>query len=90
MRVGVLHGASVIVVHHVFRPDATLQIPEVGAELPAHATALGKAMLAWAEPEVVDDLLADEPDASPANTLEPAALRTSSGRSASGGRRPRA
>ena len=48
VRVGVLHGPSVIVVHHVFRPDATLQIPEVGAELPAHATALGKAILAWA------------------------------------------
>ena len=76
VRVGVLHGASVIVVHHVFRPDATLQIPEVGSELPAHATALGKALLAWAEPGVVDDLLADEPDRLTAKTLKPAALRT--------------
>jgi DNA-binding IclR family transcriptional regulator len=41
--VGVMHGASVIVVHHVFRPDETL---EVGAELPIHASALGKAILA--------------------------------------------
>ena len=34
MRVGVLHGASVVVVHHVFRPDATFQVLEVGAQLP--------------------------------------------------------
>src|SRR5205085_11867347 len=45
VRVGVMHGASVVVVHHVFRPDTTLQILEVGAELPLHASALGKAML---------------------------------------------
>src|SRR4029453_4337105 len=30
----------------VFRPDTTLQILEVGAELPVHASALGKAILA--------------------------------------------
>jgi len=76
VRVGVLHGASVIVVHHVFRPDATLQIPEVGAELPAHATALGKAMLAWAPEETIEDLLADGgPQRLTAKTLTPAALR---------------
>src|SRR5436309_199422 len=43
VRVGVMHGPSVIVVHHVFRPDATLQILEVGAQLPVNASALGKA-----------------------------------------------
>ena len=48
VRVGVMHGPSVIVVHHVFRPDATLQILEVGAQLPVHASALGKAILAFA------------------------------------------
>ena len=52
VRVGVLHGASVMVVHHVFRPDAAFQVLEVGAQLPAHASALGKAMLAYA-PEPV-------------------------------------
>ena len=35
------------IVHHVFRPDDTLQLLEVGQALPAHATALGKALLAW-------------------------------------------
>jgi DNA-binding IclR family transcriptional regulator len=59
VRVGVLHGPSVVVVHHVFRPDAVFQVLEVGAQLPAHATALGKAMLAWADPGVVDELTAE-------------------------------
>jgi DNA-binding IclR family transcriptional regulator len=60
VRVGVMHGPSVIVVHHVFRPDATLQILEVGAQLPVHASALGKAILAFSPDEVVDDLTAEE------------------------------
>jgi DNA-binding IclR family transcriptional regulator len=47
VRVGVTHGARIFVVHHVFRPDATLQILEVGAELPLHASALGKAVLSY-------------------------------------------
>jgi DNA-binding IclR family transcriptional regulator len=59
VRVGVMHGSSVIVVHHVFRPDETLQILEVGAQLPVHASALGKAILAYASEAVVDDLTAE-------------------------------
>ena len=55
-----LHGPAVVVVHHVFRPDAAFQVLEVGAQLPAHASALGKAMLAYAPAGVVDDLT-DEP-----------------------------
>ena len=57
VRVGTLHGEGVIVVHHVFRMDNSLQIPEVGAHLPLHATALGKALLAH-HAHVADDLLA--------------------------------
>jgi DNA-binding IclR family transcriptional regulator len=59
VRVGVMHGASVLIVHHVFRPDTTLQILEVGAELPLHASALGKAMLAFFADDVLADLLAE-------------------------------
>src|ERR671914_932742 len=59
VRVGVLHGASVTVVHHVFRPDAAFQVLEVGAQLPAHASALGKAMLAYAPEPVLRELLAE-------------------------------
>jgi DNA-binding IclR family transcriptional regulator len=47
VRVGTPHGDGVLVIHHVFRPDNTLQILEVGAHLPPHATALGKALLAY-------------------------------------------
>jgi len=59
VRVGVLHGPSVVIVHHVFRPDAVFQVLEVGAQLPVHASALGKAMLAWSDPGVVDELTAE-------------------------------
>jgi DNA-binding IclR family transcriptional regulator len=59
VRVGVLHGSSVVVVHHVFRPDAAFQVLEVGAQLPAHASALGKAMLAYAAPSLLDELTAE-------------------------------
>lgn len=55
VRVGVLHGAHVVVIHHVFRPDAAFQVLEVGAQLPAHASALGKAMLAYLSEPVLDD-----------------------------------
>ena len=36
-----------LVVHHVFRPDDTLQTLDVGALLPLHASALGKVLLAY-------------------------------------------
>jgi DNA-binding IclR family transcriptional regulator len=61
VRVGVMHGANIVVVHHVFRPDAAFQVLEVGAQLPLHASALGKAMLAYSAPEVLDDLLEESP-----------------------------
>lgn len=46
VRVGALSDGQVLVVHHVFRPDDTPQELETGALLPAHATALGKVLLA--------------------------------------------
>ena len=46
VRIGILHEHQVLIVHHVFRPDDTLQTLEVGTLLPAHATALGKVLLA--------------------------------------------
>src|ERR1700685_641971 len=44
--VATLSGARVIVLHHVFRPDNTVQILEVGAAIPWHACALGHAIVA--------------------------------------------
>ncbi|GAA3754890.1 DNA-binding IclR family transcriptional regulator [Spinactinospora alkalitolerans] len=58
VRIGTLHEQQVLVVHHVFRPDDSRQILEVGSLLPLHATALGKALLAFdphALPEYVRD-----------------------------------
>ncbi|MEA2169710.1 MAG: hypothetical protein QOF76_3010 [Solirubrobacteraceae bacterium] len=75
VRVGVRHGATVVVVHHVFRPDATLQILEVGAQLPAHASALGKAILAFAPDAVIDDLTDEPLPRLTARTLTAAGLR---------------
>jgi DNA-binding IclR family transcriptional regulator len=46
VRIGTLHEKQVLIVHHVFRPDDSRQALEVGSLVPAHATALGKALLA--------------------------------------------
>ena len=59
VRVGVMHGSSVVVVHHVFRPDATFGVLEVGLQLPLHASSLGKAVLAFSSQQVIDDLFAE-------------------------------
>ena len=60
VRVGAPHGGGMLVVHHVFRPDASLQILEVGAHLPLHASALGKAVLAHLTDEARAELLPDD------------------------------
>jgi DNA-binding IclR family transcriptional regulator len=44
--VGVLSGDHLLVVHHAFRPEGAVQILEVGAVLPWHTSALGKAVAA--------------------------------------------
>lgn len=76
VRVGVLHGSRVLVVHHVFRPDATLQILEVGAVLPLHATAVGKALLAYFDAETIEDVLNDPLPKLTGHTITaPSALR---------------
>lgn len=67
VRVGVLRGRDVEVVHHVFRPDDTEQSSSTGALLPAHASAMGKALLA-SQPAALTDLLR--------TALEPCTHRT--------------
>lgn len=44
--VATLSGSRVIVLHHVLRPDDTVQILEVGAAIPWHACAPGQAIVA--------------------------------------------
>jgi DNA-binding IclR family transcriptional regulator len=60
VRVGVPDGANVLIVHHVFRPDDSVQILEVGASIPWNASALGKAMIAYTDPSRRAALLAGE------------------------------
>ncbi|MEV5279380.1 MULTISPECIES: IclR family transcriptional regulator [unclassified Streptomyces] len=55
--VGVLHQQGVLIMHHVFRPDDSRQVLEVGAMQPLHSTALGKVLSAYdpvAHTEAVD------------------------------------
>ena len=66
VRIGTLHEGKVLIVHHVFRPDDSLQTLDVGSLLPAHATALGKVLLAhhpYALAEVAGNGLAAYTDA---------------------------
>lgn len=56
VRVGVLRGEEVEVVHHVFRPDDSDQTLTTGQLLPVHASALGKVLLA-SSPAAQTDVL---------------------------------
>jgi DNA-binding IclR family transcriptional regulator len=58
--VGVLSGDHVIVVHHAFRPEGAVQILEVGAAMPWHTCALGKAIVAHVPAAERDRLLTAE------------------------------
>jgi DNA-binding IclR family transcriptional regulator len=75
VRIGTLHEGRVLIVHHVFRPDDSLQVLDVGTLLPAHATALGKALLAES-PYIAAELAAAGLDRfTPATVTDPDALR---------------
>jgi DNA-binding IclR family transcriptional regulator len=60
VRVGVLVGPNVVIVHHVFRPDDSVQMLEVGAAIPWHASALGKAIVAHLDGQAREELLQAE------------------------------
>ena len=47
VRLGVEFFDQVIIIHHEPRPDGTRQMPETGVTIPAHASALGKVLLAY-------------------------------------------
>lgn len=58
VRVGVPNGWNMLIVHHVFRPDNSVQILEVGAAIPWHASALGKAAVAFHDDARIEELIA--------------------------------
>ena len=70
-----MHGSSIVVVHHVFRPDSTYGMLEVGLQLPLHASSLGKAVLAFSPTQVIEDLLSEPLLRLTKQTLEEEALR---------------
>ncbi|MEJ1154114.1 MULTISPECIES: IclR family transcriptional regulator [Microbacterium] len=73
-RLGVALFDEVIVIHHNRRPDGSEQMPEIGVTIPAHATALGKVLLAY-DPNVADPLIAGElRSLTGATTTDPADL----------------
>jgi DNA-binding IclR family transcriptional regulator len=60
VRTGVLLLDDVVIIHHEPRPDGSRQMPEVGIVIPAHASALGKAILAF-DDEAASQLLSKAP-----------------------------
>jgi DNA-binding IclR family transcriptional regulator len=58
--VATLSGSRAIVLHHVFRPDNTVQIREVGAAIPWHACAVGHAIVAHLPSAASSRLLAGD------------------------------
>jgi DNA-binding IclR family transcriptional regulator len=76
VRVGVPNGWSMLIVHHVFRPDNSVQILEVGAAIPWHASALGKVVAAYRDEESQGELLRGPLGRLTGRTIvDPAALR---------------
>jgi DNA-binding IclR family transcriptional regulator len=75
VRIGTPLDGKVLVVHHVFRPDDSLQTLDTGTLLPVHATALGKVLLAY-DSAVAADLAAAPLEQYTRRTLvTPATLR---------------
>jgi len=56
VRTAVLLFDEIVVVAHEPRPDGTRQMPEVGIVIPAHASALGKVLLAFQSDYKAEDL----------------------------------
>jgi IclR family transcriptional regulator, acetate operon repressor len=77
VHLGVLDGTEVVYVVILRSRTAPPMGSRVGGRLPAHATGVGKALLAWAEPEVVDAVVAAGlPAVGPRTITDDAALRT--------------
>ena len=74
--VAVLTDDVVMVVHHEFRPDDAVQILEVGATIPWHASAHGAAVVAYLPEAETEELLAQPLRSLTGRTrTDPAAVR---------------
>ncbi|GAA0607924.1 IclR family transcriptional regulator [Streptomyces crystallinus] len=70
--VGVLHQQGVLIMHHVFRPDDSRQVLEVGAMQPLHSTALGKVLSAYDPVAHTEAVEAERTAFTPRTVTEPA------------------
>jgi DNA-binding IclR family transcriptional regulator len=76
VRLGVLRDREVVVLEVLYGPWGKLNAEEVGARLPAHASALGRAMLAFApDDEVARVLSGDLRQLTPRTVVDPDRLR---------------
>ena len=75
VQLAVLEGADVVLIAMVRGRPAPKPLGRVGGRLPAHATALGKAILATSAPDVVESIVNGGLDRrTPRTICEPAAL----------------
>ncbi|QNE16850.1 IclR family transcriptional regulator [Kribbella qitaiheensis] len=76
VRTGVLTFDEVVIIHHEPRPDGSRQMPEVGIVIPAHASALGKALLAFLPEQATGLMAGDKLRSMTSETLvDPSVLR---------------
>ena len=72
--VGILDGADVVYIVRVAGPAAVSVQTRLGQRVPAHATATGKAILAWTPPEIIGRHLIDPlkmyTDVTPSTVIE--------------------
>ena len=74
VRTAVLLIDDVVIIHHEPRPDGSRQMPEVGIVIPAHASALGKALLAFLPDDEKRVLASDDLRSMTGETITAASL----------------
>jgi DNA-binding IclR family transcriptional regulator len=76
VQLGVLDGAQVLIVEKITGHRPMPMLTQVGGTVPTHCSGLGRAMLAYSSPEIVDQVLAAGLTARTHRTLtSPAAVR---------------
>jgi DNA-binding IclR family transcriptional regulator len=73
VQLGVLHGPQVLIVEKISGHRPMPMLSQVGGTVPTHCSGLGRALLAWSAPEVVDEVLAGELTPRTTRTLTSAA-----------------
>ncbi|MEP6843674.1 MAG: IclR family transcriptional regulator, partial [Pseudolysinimonas sp.] len=69
VHLAVRDGLGVVYLERLSAPDAVALVTDVGSRVPLHATAVGQVLLAFAEPSVLDEALAEGLSGFTANTI---------------------